>query len=482
MKYPHLFFLIVIVSCQGNFANLDCDYVPQKFVLQRDLQVAYFTNVTRAQDSCANEFSAYGTCCSVESIRAKAANLQASLDNSTQQIKAEFAAFSDTVHQVDRRLAKLVNSREQLSDEAYTSRMSIAKGIHRSRAWFFMKQNFDNSSSQLAAFNASMDTCWPSVSSFRNASFCALCSGRSQAFVTNYAGSQTYRLVASNADCANVISRCGEALRFLRVFSQGLYIYTKHLTPLLIAALGIFSDNHKVHAIRLNRLNEYLTSQRLAENINGTSFNLEDGRAGVCNALLSAGKPTLVEAMAQIFQPNTSYGIYDMNGPLSETQQQAVIATDELEDRLNSGVSNSVGNPITNADSSSITSVVGTLVDRLRVFQMNRRRLQGSDNSYLDRVTLQDYIEELKQAVGGKTLESATLSPTPIITGSDEFGGDLVERYISNQLSVISAFGYQSGTGGLVTRPYDNPPADNPPTFTPMILDPIMLTPSNLIL
>jgi hypothetical protein len=265
------------------------------------------------------------------------------------------------------------------------------------------------------------------------------------------------------------------------MFSQGLYLYMKYVSPILMSSLGIFSDDHKVDLIKLRRLNDYLSSPSLASSINNTGFNIQSGRDGVCKAVLSAGKPTLVEAMAQIFEPNTDYGIFDLNEPQSAAQAQAVIATDSLEDILSAGIRTSVGSPITFADVPSLNSVVSGVINGASNFEV-RRILQNGDSTFLDSNSLQAYLDELRSVSAGKELESATLTPTPIVTGSDEFGGDLVERYISNQLSIITESGYQSQTFGMRARPYDNPPADNPPGFVLRILDPVIITPGNLTL
>ena len=482
MKYLLVFGLLAFASCQANLAGLDCDYVPQKAALIRDLQVNYFADVVRAQGSCGNEFSAYGTCCSIDSLKAKAAKLQASLTSGIAQLKSEFVSFADAIQKVDVQLSQLINGKVQGSDEAYNSKVAIARGIFNSRAWFFLKSNFANTTQQGQDFNNSLDSCWPLVSGIRTSSLCALCSGRSNAFVTNAAGSQTYQVVISNSDCLSVSNNCATSLRRLRTLSQAVYLYSKFVAPALLSGLGIFSDNHKVDQLRLTRLNAYLTAGSLQVSLNNSDFNLDIGRAGVCSAVLSAGKPTLVEALAQVFQANTSYGVFDINAPLSPNQQQAVVASDNLEDALSAGVkTGGVGQPASSADSTNITSIIGGLVSSFRAFEMNRRRrLQGGDSTFLDAVTLQSYVDELRAVSAGKVLESASLIPTPIVTGADQFSGDLVERYISNQLSVVSDAGLQ--VSGFTTRAYDSPPADNPPVFSVKILDPVMFTPINLVL
>ena len=477
MKYLLIFGLIALASCQANLLNLDCDYVPQRNAISGRLQITFLADVTRAQGICGNEFSAYGTCCSVDSLRSKAARFQRAINNSTALLKAEFESFSNAVQNVDTQLNQLIGSKAQSDDPAFTSRVRIATLISNSRAMFFLRTNFGNASLLRSNFNANIDSCSPIVSQIRNSSLCAFCSGRSGAFVVAPSVSSSFQVVISNQDCAQVSTNCQAALRAVRTFTQGLFLYTKFLSPILMSSLGIFSDNHKVDQLGLERLYNFVSSADISGSISG---NLDVNRGGVCKAVLTAGKASIFEAFAQIFQPNTDYSIFDINRQTSPSQAGATIATDNLEDNLSAGAGNAARPALSNADNSESASIAANVISRLRFFNNNRRRILQGDNTFVDSPTLQSYVDELRSVTSGAVLDSSILTPTPIVTGFDAISGDLVESYTSDYLGVLSEAGYQAITNGRATRAYDNPPADNPPTVNIQILDPVILIPNNL--
>lgn len=479
MKVFVLFALLAIVSCQANLTGLDCDQLPQKAALQRLLNIDFLSDVTRA-DFCGTEFSAYGTCCEPASLKAAAARLNDSIIADVRSIKIEYAEFSAAVAQVNAQLITLGNQKNQPDDAKANTSITNARNLRDSNAMSFLLSNFANSNTQKQNFNNSMDKCWGSVSNARSSALCAVCSGRSPAFVSTETVAGAFQVVVSDDDCQTVTDNCQDALVNMRALAQGVELYVNHLSPILLSSVQIYTDNQKVDAVALSRLNKIMATESYIINLNGTHSSNKLARAELCSDILSAGKPTLMEAFSEVFVSDMTYEIINLNKPISAKISEFVGQTDDLEDLLNTGFE--YGTPAVEkiiSDGVKINQTLQAVASTINSLSSHRRSL-AQIGTFVSSSSLQQYINQLRASVSGQIADVLDFSVTPLeLIGGGEFGAQ-VDQYIGDQASVIAESRYSALTFGARPRNYIAPAANNAPAFVYDILDPITFTPLNL--
>lgn len=472
MKSAILLFIvtIAIVNAQNN-VTLDCENLKAKNSIQEYLQIEYLSSIAKDSTVCGTEYQAYGTCCSVSSLKARDTQLRNSLTSASDKLKREFAQFTAAVSTFGQQLQKLVDAADQPDDMRATARKESAKKISDSRAYFFLKTNFQ--SGKLADFNAALDKCIPDISNTRSSALCILCAARSPYFLAE--GDQ---VVISNDDCTSLAGKCRDALNNLRSFSQGVKLYTTSLNPAVSSALDINLDVSRVDGQGLAALEKFFAGDRLSTGLIGNSAQ---ANGIVCSAALSAGKPTAFEAMADIFNPNAGWDIFNLDVDISKDISKLEDRTEELGELLADGF-RTVPDVSGLTNNIQVNAALAAVIARIRALENNRRRRLQSIGTRLDGATYGQYVDEIDTSLYGRVKTDAQrVSSSVVRTGSDFDLGNTYDLYLSSTLSILNAELYSFSTSGQITVPYDNPSATNPaPIVLTNVLQPLRITPVNL--
>lgn len=473
MKSAILLLIVTIAMVHGQAnVTLDCENAPAKFAIQETLQIEFLDTIAFSNTSCGTEYQAYGSCCSISSLKTKSDQLNASLVSAVSKIKSEYTAFADAVNRLEVELKTIVDSQDIQSDARYTSRRTKARLVRDSKAFLFLKAQF--TSSQQANFSSSMDKCFPDVSRARSSALCIVCAARSPFFLT-----ESNHVVISNQDCALLSDRCRDAVNNLRTFSQGLQLYTSVLSPVLGAGVHISTDAGRVDVQGLAALEKYLVSENI--NVGLTTTVTDQSNGFICQAVASAGKPTLVEAMADLFNSDFKWGISNIDRDINQNINKLDQKTEELENVLTDGFNATPQLPA-EANTAVVTSLLASVLDRVRDIENHRKRLLQSIGSRLDVATFKQYIDEIDVILFG-TVRSEIQKPIPTVvkTGSDLELGNSYDLFLGSSLSVQNAELYKLGSSGQLVVSYQAPSATNPaPIQLTNLLQPITLTPIDL--
>lgn len=475
MKTALLLFFVVIMAVHAqNNVTLDCEHNKIKFTVQEVLQIPYLNNITINNTVCGTEYQAYGSCCDIDRLKAKGTELNNSLYAAADKLKKEYAAFSAAVTELQSEITVLAESTEQPDDTLATRRREHAIAINGSQAFVFLSTHFR--ANRQADFNSSLDKCFPAVSNARSSALCILCAARSPFFLTD-----DEQVIIGNDQCNQISGDCKDALNNLRTFAQGLQLYTTAVSQVATAHLGISVDISRVDIRGVVVLGEHLSGERIAS---GHAANTDEAKGIICNSVLSAGKPTIFEAMAELFNPNADWTVTSISEDINANISKLDVRTEELESLLADGFRTEPelpADPIStgvNAILNSVNAKVTTLETTRRAA---RRRLQQIGNR-LDAATFKSYLDQLDSIIFGRIVGSSqNLNPTFIRTGSDLDLGNGYDLYLNTALSVLNEKLYELGTSGRRTVAYTAPPATNPPKIDlTNVLRPLIQTPINL--
>lgn len=476
MKVALVLILVAYAMAQpANLTGLHCSNVIQKNTIQEYLQIEFLANVS-LENACGNEFAAYGSCCSASSLRKQATRLNASLTRDVQALKREYVEFSAAVASVNQELKDLIDSREEINDQDATSKVAKARAFRDSKVFSFLRTYFPSTSAGSDDFNSSLDKCWGEVARARNSSLCILCSGRSPAFVTS-----SEQLVISNLECSGIANKCRDSINNLRTFAQALSFYVNVMAPVLASEFNIFVDISRVNRIGLAGLEAALAGDRIESGLSGTG-NTADGI--ICEATLSAGRATAVEAMAHLFNSQAEYTVFNLRDVVSQNSALLVNRTEELEDKLTAKFT-FIPQPPAEPRNATVNALIAAVLNTFRNFENNRRRRLQVIGGRLDTSIFRQYVEKLDVILFGKVrVNDHLLTPTFVRTTSDLTLGNTYDEYLSSLLAILNQELFsQSVSGSIGTVAYSNPQGTNVPAYNrASILQPIMLTPLNLVI
>jgi hypothetical protein len=472
MKLVLLSLLVASALCQANLTGLDCEYIPQKQSLQDILKIDILDDVKRETSACGTEFSAYGTCCSLDSLKTQTTAMNNNLVNGVSTLKKEYVKFASAIDTINSLINDVADSSPRPEDQLYTNRINIAKTIRDSKAINFLKTSINSTKS--GDFNSSLDKCWGDVSKVRNSALCTLCTGRSSAFVFNQ-----NNVVIQDSDCSDIANKCKDSLDNLRTFSQALSLYSSVLNPLLPSTLSIHTDVSRINRDNLAAIVNLLNSDKVQNSL--ASSNAQ-ANSDLCSTVLSAGKPVLIEAFNTVFNPSADYTLFSLDSS-SNIKIKAVIGRTAFDrDTLLSNMTSNLvapAQPVT----ADVTKMISDLSSRFNQLTSSsrRRRLQVLTNR-VDTASFQAMIDELKNAASNSlNADFFGVTPTFVPTGAGLSFGSTLNKYMSSNFRVLSETGYRAETSGARVASYSAPPANNPPAYSRSgVLDPLVLTPTTL--
>lgn len=471
MKVVLISLLLASTLCQANLAGLDCEYIPQKMSLQEELSIGVLDDVKR-ETGCGNEFKAYGTCCSLDSLKTQSAAMNTSLVSGVNTLKTEFVKFANIVSELDGLIKNQADADLAPGDEAYNAKIQTAKNIRDSKAMAFLRTSFNSSKS--GDFNSSLDKCWGDVSKARNSALCTLCAGRSAAFVFNQ-----NNVVIKDSDCTALATKCRDSLDNIRSFAQALTLYSTVFNAVLPPALSFHIDVSRINRNDLASIFEIVNSNEVESGLKGSNTEADNK---ICSAVLSAGKPVLVEAFKSVFNPTADYSLYSLDSSV-KTKVKAVIARNGFDkSNLLSNFTNSLVAP-PQPNSTEVNKLIADIKSRFSTLaaQSRRRRLQ-TIGTRVDIASYSEMIEDLKKSTSSwLNSDFFGFVPSSVTSGVGLTFGSQVNRYLSDSFRMVSESVYRKETGGSRVASYSAPPADNPPAFNRTgILDPVVLTPIDL--
>jgi hypothetical protein len=469
MKVFLIAVLVASALCQANLTGLDCEYIPQKQSLMNVLNIDVLDDVKR-ESGCGNEFKAYGTCCSLDSLKTRSAALAASLTAGVNTLKSEFGVFAKAVSDLDTLVKALADNNPIPEDERYTKELNLAKTLRDSKAFNFLRSYFTAAKS--ADFGSALDKCWGDVTKVRNSALCALCAGRSSAFVFNQ-----NNLVIQDKDCSGMAFKCRDSLENIRSFAQGLTLYANVIHPLLPSTLEFNTDVSRINRNNLAALFSVVNSDKVDEGLK-SSNPTADGI--VCSTVLSAGKPTLVEAFVSVFNPNANFAVFSQDNSIHSKAKTSIARVAYEKNILLSNMSTpfNVPLPVTTDVNKLITEIKARFANLTAASRRRRLQILGQKVGVAD---FKAMLEELKQATASSVNpDYFGLSPTFVPAGVGLGFGSNLNRHLGDDFRIVAESNYKLVMQSKVAS-YVPPFADNPPAFSRTgILDPVVMIPIDL--
>lgn len=350
---------------------------------------------------CGNEFAVYGTCCNLTIFNNTINQTRTSANQSIAFLKTQYAQFVSAVGEIYNFINNIANN--GVNDTNSVPGQQRAKAQALLADPFMGKYLANHNASLITEFNIATDTCWPLAQRIRESALCIHCSGRTNWFQADASGSG--RLTLNHTSCP--YDQCRFGYEKIIAFIQDLD-YLFNFLPSLYTAFGINNNFALVvnralvsqYAERFQDANFYL----LVQQANGGNAAARDA---ICSSILSSGAPLLIENIGTIFTRQANFSLGSIQSAINPNENIIInehaalshIAQNLSATKENFSIPASTSSSLPNS-SYDVSNVTVPLPPNPPITTINRRRLQGVNNTYpgdlgVIIVSHNDYTDEL---------------------------------------------------------------------------------------